>query len=295
MIRSRTLSYRTTDFMILFSLVVIALISLYPMWYTIAISFSEKAAVNAGKVNVWPIGFNLSSYRIILDDEKFFRAFAVSVKRVILGGALNFLLTVIMAYPLSRQTRQFPGRNLYMWYLVFCMLFSGGLIPLYMTITTLGMQNTIWSLVIPGAVPIFSVILIMNFFRNLPKELDEAAEIDGAGPWYALIRIYIPLSLPAMATVTLFSFVGHWNSFFDGMIYMSKPENYPLQTYIQQLVFTFSPESGMSTEQMIAMMKTSDKTLNAAKLIVAMLPILLIYPFLQRFFVHGIVLGSVKE
>ena len=182
-----------------------------------------------------------------------------------------------------------------MWYLVFCMLFSGGLIPLYMTVTTLGIQNTIWSLVLPGAVPIFSVILIMNFFRSLPKELDEAAEIDGAGSWYALIRIYIPLSLPAMATVTLFSIVGHWNAFFDGLIFMSKPENYPLQTYIQQLVFSFSSESGMSTEQMIAAMKTSDKTLNAAKLMVAMLPILVIYPFLQRFFVHGIVMGSVKE
>ncbi|NOU73187.1 ABC transporter permease subunit [Paenibacillus sp. LMG 31458] len=295
MIRSQTLSNRMADYIILFFLVIIALISLYPMWYTVAISLSDKAAATAGKVTAWPIGFNLESYRIILGDEKFFRAFVVSVKRVILGGALNFLLTVIMAYPLSREIRQFPARNFYMWYLVFCMLFSGGLIPLYMTVTTLGLQNTIWSLVLPGAVPIFSVILIMNFFRSLPKELDEAAEIDGAGPWYALMHIYIPLSLPAMATVTLFSIVGHWNAFFDGLIFMSKPENYPLQTYIQQLVFTFNSESGMSTEQMIAAMKTSDKTLNAAKLMVAMIPILIIYPFMQRYFVHGIVMGSVKE
>jgi len=297
MVRSQSLSNRTVDLFILLALVLTALISLYPLWYTIALSVSDQAAANAGKVTVWPVGFNLTSYQIILDDDKFFRAFGVSVKRVVLGGVLNFILTVIMAYPLSLENKQFRGRNLYMWYLVFCMLFSGGMIPLYMTITTLGMQNTIWSLVIPGAVPIFNVILIMNFFRSLPKELNEAAVVDGAGPWYTLMRIYIPLSLPAMATVTLFSIVGHWNSFFDGLIYMSKPENYPLQTYIQQLVVSISPEamSNLTSDQLIQLMKASDKTLNAAKLMVAMIPILLIYPFLQRYFVHGIVLGSVKE
>ena len=297
MVRSQSLSNRTVDLVILLALVLTALISLYPLWYTIALSVSDQAAANAGKVTVWPVGFNLTSYQIILDDDKFFRAFGVSVKRVVLGGVLNFILTVIMAYPLSLENKQFRGRNLYMWYLVFCMLFSGGMIPLYMTITTLGMQNTIWSLVIPGAVPIFNVILIMNFFRSLPKELNEAAVVDGAGPWYTLMRIYIPLSLPAMATVTLFSIVGHWNSFFDGLIYMSKPENYPLQTYIQQLVVSISPEamSNLTSDQLIQLMKASDKTLNAAKLMVAMIPILLIYPFLQRYFVHGIVLGSVKE
>ena len=297
MVRSQSLSNRTVDLFILLALVLTALISLYPLWYTVALSVSDQAAANAGKVTVWPVGFNLTSYQIILDDDKFFRAFGVSVKRVVLGGVLNFILTVIMAYPLSLENKQFRGRNLYMWYLVFCMLFSGGMIPLYMTITTLGMQNTIWSLVIPGAVPIFNVILIMNFFRSLPKELNEAAVVDGAGPWYTLMRIYIPLSLPAMATVTLFSIVGHWNSFFDGLIYMSKPENYPLQTYIQQLVVSISPEamSNLTSDQLIQLMKASDKTLNAAKLMVAMIPILLIYPFLQRYFVHGIVLGSVKE
>lgn len=297
MVRSHTLASRLADGTILLVLTIIALTSLYPLWYTISLSFSDQAAANAGLVTIWPRGFNLTSYRIILDDEKFFRAFGVSIKRVLIGGALNFILTVVMAYPLSRSARQFPGRNIYMWLLVFCMLFSGGLIPLYITITTLGLQNTIWSLVLPGAVPIFNVILIMNFFRNLPKELDEAAVVDGAGPWYALLRIYIPLSVPAMATVTLFSIVGHWNSFFDGLIYMSKPQNYPLQTYIQQLVVNITPDlmKEMTTEQLIELMKASNKTLNAAKLMVAMIPILLIYPFLQRYFVHGIVLGSVKE
>ncbi|WP_308638238.1 carbohydrate ABC transporter permease [Paenibacillus silvisoli] len=297
MVLSKSWGTRGTDIMIFVLLTIVACISLFPLWYTIALSFSDKAAVNAGRVFAWPVGFNLSSYKIILEDHKFFAAFLISVKRVLLGGAINFILTVIMAYPLARDNKMFPGRKYYVWYLVFSMLFSGGLIPLYMTITELHLQNTIWSLVLPGAVPVFNVILIMNFFRNLPKELEEAAVVDGAGPWYTLMRIFIPVSMPALATVTLFSIVGHWNSFFDGLIYMNRPENYPLQTYIQQLVVRIDPAlmQSLTTEQLIELSKASDKTLNSAKLIVAMIPLLMIYPFLQKYFVHGIVLGSVKE
>ncbi|SFS48065.1 carbohydrate ABC transporter permease [Paenibacillus sp. BC26] len=297
MVFSKSWSSRSADMFIYLALIIIACISLFPLWYTIALSFSDKAAVNAGRVFAWPVGFNLTSYKIILEDHKFFTAFYISVKRVLLGGVINFVLTVIMAYPLARDNKMFPGRKIYMWYLVFCMLFSGGLIPLYMTVTELNLQNTLWSLVLPGAVPIFNVILIMNFFRNLPKELEEAAIVDGSGPWRTLASIFIPVSMPALATVTLFSIVGHWNSFFDGLIYMNKPSLYPLQTYIQQLVVRIDPElmKSLTTDQLIELSKASDKTLNSAKLIVAMIPLLAIYPFLQKYFVHGIVLGSVKE
>ncbi|MCQ6558434.1 carbohydrate ABC transporter permease [Paenibacillus mendelii] len=297
MVKSTTLFSKSTDVTIVVLLAIISFISLFPLVHTLAISFSEKSAANAGDVLLWPKGFNLTSYRIILEDHKFFAAFRVSVERVLLGAFINMALTVIMAYPLSKPSRIFPGRDIYMWYLVFCMLFSGGLIPLYMTVTELHLQNTLWSLVLPGAVPIFNVILIMNFFRNLPKELDEAAVVDGAGPWQTLFKVFLPVSLPSLATVTLFSIVGHWNSFFDGLIFMSKPENYPLQTYIQQLVVRIDPElmKGMTTDDLIRLSKASDRTLNGAKLIIAMIPLLVIYPFLQKYFVHGIVLGSVKE
>jgi len=297
LVRSNTLLDRITDYSLIVALSLIALLSLFPIWHTLALSFSEQAAVNAGMVSVWPSGFNVSSYLILMEDEKFFRSFLVSVKRSVLGGVINFVLTVLMAYPLSKVAYQFPGRNVYMWYMVISMLFSGGLIPLYMTVSEMGLLNNIWSLVLPSAVPVFSVILIMNFFRGLPKELDEAAVVDGAGPWYTLLYIYLPLSLPGLATVTLFSIVGHWNSFFDGLIFMNKPENYPLQTYIQQMVIKVTPElvENLTSDQLIELMKTSDKTLNAAKLIIAMAPLLVIYPFLQKYFVNGIVLGSVKE
>jgi ABC-type glycerol-3-phosphate transport system permease component len=174
------------------------------------------------------------------------------------------------------------------------MLFGGGLIPWYLVIKSLGMINSIWALVIPGAVPVFNIILVMNFLRNLPKELKEAAYIDGAGPWYLLLRIYIPLAVPALATVTLFSIVSHWNDFFQGLILMSKPENYPLQTYIQQLVVQIDLNETDSVK-LEEMAKLSNKSLNAAKIFVTIIPVLIVYPFLQRYFIHGITLGSVKE
>ncbi|HZG75795.1 MAG TPA: carbohydrate ABC transporter permease, partial [Paenibacillus sp.] len=168
-------------------------------------------------------------------------------------------------------------------------------IPWYMVIQKLGLMDSIWALVLPGAVPIFNVILLMNFFRSLPKELEEAGVMDGAGPWYMLVRIFLPVSLPALATVTLFTIVGHWNSFFDGLILINSPEKLPLQTYIQTLVVEMSNLNLMNPEDIQRMEEISNRTMNAAKIVVAMIPILLVYPFLQRYFIHGIVMGSVKE
>lgn len=181
-----------------------------------------------------------------------------------------------------------------MWVVVFTMLFNGGLIPWYMTIRRLGIIDTIWALVLPGAVPVFNVILLMNFFRGIPRELGEAAVIDGAGKIYTLVRIYLPISVPALATLLLFSVVGHWNSFFDGLILMNKPKNYPLQTYIHQLVVRIDIQDIHDPETLKQLQAISNRTFNAAKIVVSMIPILIIYPFLQRFFISGIVLGSVK-
>jgi ABC-type glycerol-3-phosphate transport system permease component len=236
----------------------------------------------------------VESYRKIVEEPHFLNSFFVSVKRVVVGGAINFVLTVMMAYPLSKSPKEFPYRNAYTWFLLFTMLFSGGVIPLYVTVKSLGMFDTLWALVLPGAVPVFNVVLLMNFFRNLPKELSDAGHIDGAGPWYMMVKVYVPLSLPALATVTLFSVVGHWNSFFDGMIFMRSTEHYPLQTYIQQLVVQLNLADLDSTQAEL-LQKVSDKTLNAAKIVVSMVPILVVYPFLQKYFIHGIMLGSVKE
>ncbi len=295
MVRSKKFSDRLNDGMIIAILTIVTFLCVAPILHTIALSFSDKSIAAAGMVSLYPVGFNLYSYKLLLEDKNFFVAFGVSVQRVILGCAINYVLTVLMAYPLSKSNRVFPGRNAYMWFVVFTMLFSGGLIPWYMTISALGLINSIWALVLPTAVPVFNVILLMNFFRGIPKELEEAGIVDGAGPWYMLVRIFIPVSLPALATITLFTIVGHWNSFFDGLILMNKPEKYPLQTYIQQLVVVLRDTSTMDPEQIKRLSRISNKTLNAAKILISMIPVMAIYPFLQRYFIHGIVLGSVKE
>ncbi|GIP27913.1 ABC transporter permease [Paenibacillus sp. J23TS9] len=296
MVRSQTASAKIWYAALIFVMLFIALSSIAPIIHTVAVSFSNKAYAAAGSVMFWPKGFNLFAYKQIMADSKFSHSFMVSLERVLLGGAINFLMTTLMAYPLSRSSEQFTGRNAYMWFLVFTMLFSGGIIPLYILVKSLGLFDSIWALVLPSAVPIFNVILLMNFFRSIPKELNEAGSMDGAGPWYMLFQVYIPLSMPSIATVTLFSIVGHWNSFFDGMIFMRSVEHYPLQTYIQQLVVQMSISTMSSDPNKYELMRQlSNQTLNAAKIVVAVIPVLVVYPFLQKYFIQGILLGSVKE
>jgi putative aldouronate transport system permease protein len=287
---------RAFDALLIVALAAVALLCVLPIWYTFVLSLSDKSAAAAGAVSLWPVGFNFMSYEQLVNDAKFLYSFWVSIERVILGTSVNFVVTVLMAYPLSKSTKDFRMRNFLMWVLVFTMLFHGGLIPLYQTIKAYGLMDNIWALAIGGGLPVFNVILVVNFFRNLPKELEEAAFVDGAGPWYTLVRLFIPLSVPVLATVSLFSIVGHWNEFFYGLIFMSKPEHYPLQTYIQQMVLQIDySQIGSDPERLKQLNEISNQTLNAAKVFIAMIPILLVYPFLQRFFIHGITLGSVKE
>lgn len=266
-----------------------------PLLNVVALSFSGKEAAIAGKVSFWPVDPTLASYEYLLQDNRFFDAFLISVERVLLGGAINLVLSLFMAYSLSMDKHRFPARNRYMWLLIFCMLFNAGVVPWYFAVRYTGIMDTLWALVLPGAVPVFNVILLMNFFRNLPSAVRESAELDGAGEFNLLFRIYIPLAKPAIATITLFSVVGHWNNFFDGMLLINTSSKVPLQTYIQALTIRTSDMStlGLSAEQMMAVM--SQRTFNAAKIVVSTVPILMLYPFMQRYFIAGITLGSVKE
>lgn len=294
MVRDKSFGAVTFDVMLVIILVTLAFLSLFPFWYTLCVSLSEKSKVAAGLVTLWPVGFNFNSYQQILGDDQFLRSVWVSVQRVVLGTICELVVTILMAYPLSKGARQFRGRDAIMWFLVFAMLFSSGLIPWYQTMKSIGMINNIWGLVLGNSLPIFHVILMMNFFRNIPKEIEEAALLDGAGPWTMLLRVYLPISMPVIATVTLFSMVYHWNEFFNGLILMTRQANYPLQTYIQQMIVVINTTS-MTQDQIRQLNELSNQTLNAAKIFVAIIPILLIYPFLQRYFISGITLGSVKE
>lgn len=294
MVAPKTISSRIANIIIYLLLALSALTCLLPLLNTIAISFSDKAAAMSGKVFLWPINPTLASYRAILEDQQFFRSFWNSIVRVVVGGAINVVLTILMAYPLSKSPKYFPQKNIYMWFVVFCMLFNGGLIPTYLLIYNLHIMDTIWALVLPGAVPVFNVIILMNFFKGIPDELDEAARIDGANPWTIMIRIFVPLAIPSIATITLFSIVGHWNAFFDGMIYINTRAKIPLQTYLQSLVVEIRDTTGMTPDEIKRMNEMSSRTFNAAKVFVAMVPVLVVYPFLQKYFVSGLVMGSVK-
>lgn len=275
----------------------LGLICLLPLLNILAISFSSSDAAAANVVGFVPVKFTTAAYQKIIGDSQFWRSFGISVLRVVTGLILNIVLIVLMAYPLSKPEREFKGRNLYMNLLIFAMLFSGGMIPSYLVIRHLGLINTIWALVLPGAVPIFSVIMVMNFFMGVPKSLEEAAVIDGATPLQVLTKIYIPCSKPVIATIALFSIVGNWNDFFGGLIYMTRVSNYPLQTYIQSLSVRLEDilNSGGSLTSLVNAMEVSKQNLNAAKIVVSVIPLLLIYPLLQKYLITGIVMGSVKE
>ncbi len=272
----------------------LALLCLIPMINILAISLSSSVAAGSGLVKLWPVDFTTKSYDFVTAKPAFGESFRISVKRVLVGVPINMLVTILIAYPLSKENRQLHFRRFYVWFFVITMLFSGGLIPWYMTIAKLGLIDSFWALILPCAVSVYNVIILMNFFRQIPNEIMEAAAMDGASHFRTLFQIVVPLSLPSLATLTLFSVVMHWNSWFDGLLLMNNPSNYPLQSYLQTVIVN-RDMTLMSTSDILTLSNVSDRTSKAAQTFVAALPVLVIYPFLQRFFAKGIVMGSVKE
>ena len=220
-------------------LTLVCVLCVLPFVNLLAVSFSGTAAVQAGRVTFWPIDFTTASYEFALSGGKFLRSLGVSALRVLVGVSVNLILMVLTAYPLSKTKKEVPGRNWIMGYFVLTMLISSGMIPLYLVVSKLGLKDTIWSLVLPTALPVYNTVILMNFMRGLPSEIEEAARIDGASPIVILTRVLLPLLKPALATVGLFCIVSHWNDWFSGSIYMRKPELYPLQTYLQTLLQSF--------------------------------------------------------
>jgi len=277
-------------------LTLITFLCLAPLMHLLAISLSSNHYALAGMVSFWPRGFTLVAYEFLSGQSAFFDAFWISIQRVVLGAAVNMTLVVLVAYPLSRESEVFRARTLYAWIFAFTMFFGGGLIPTFFVVSRAGLINSIWALILPGAINVWHTVMLLNFFRGVPKELEEASRIDGAGHLTTMIKIYLPLSLPAIATILLFTVVGHWNAWFDGLIYMTSPANYPLQTYLATLVMEAgtTTQNLMTVEDILRLAEVSDLTVRTAQIFLGALPIMLVYPFLQRFFIKGIVIGSVK-
>jgi putative aldouronate transport system permease protein len=292
MVREKSWTSRLFDMTNIVLLLLFGLACLLPMMHIVAVSLSNRAASMGGYVTLWPVGFTLQNYEEIFKAAAVYKAFLISVQRTVFGTAINMVLTILAAYPLSKSNRELRGRDVFMWVLVIAMLFNGGLIPWFLVIRNLGLLNSLWALILPGALPIWNVILLMNFFRDIPQELEEAAIIDGASYWNTLFYIYLPLSVPALATLILFASVTHWNSWFDGMILIMDNAKYPMMTFLRTVVVDMNLQIlSINSDDIYNL---SDRSVRAANILVATLPILIVYPFLQRYFIHGIRLGAVK-
>lgn len=274
----------------------ITIICILPFVHLLAVSFSSSLAAAAGEVKLIPKGFTFEAYKYLSAKPAFFRSVVISTERVLLGTVVNMIMVIITAYPLSKEVHRFRARTAYAWFFAFTLFFSGGMIPSYIVVKETGLINSIWSLVLPGALSVWNTVMLLNFFRQVPKDLEEAAIIDGASQWTILWKIYLPVSTAAIATILLFSAVWHWNSWFDGILYINSPTKYPLQSYISTLINNMNSQSmkTLTKEEFERLKKITEKTLEAAQIFLGALPILLVFPFLQRFFIKGIMVGSVK-
>lgn len=275
----------------------LALLCFLPLLHVFAQGLSSRAANDAGMVLFWPVDFTLEAYKYVLSDSGFVNATLVSVARTAVGCVINLFFCIICAYPLSKSAERFPSRIVYVWFFMLCGIVSGGMIPAYLVVKNMGLLDTFWALVIPSAVPTGNIILMLRFFRNLPKELEEAAIVDGASDLTIIRKIYIPCSKASIATIALFQMVGHWNSWFDGMIYVNNAKLQPLATLLRALLqkdFNTLAEKTSNVELLSKLLQLSNGSIKAAQIFITMFPILCVYPFLQKYFAKGIVIGSVK-
>ena len=274
-------------------MILLVLFCTLPFINVIAVSLSSKSAILRGDVSFLPVEFTTKAYELIVKDPSMFRSLFFTVKITVLYTLLAMALTILYAFPLT--IKRLKGRKFFMLFIVFTMFFSGGAIPIYLNVRELSMINTQWSLILPGLLSAFNIIILKNFFQGLPYELNEAAYIDGANDFQILVRIYLPLSFSSIATLSLFYAVGKWNSFSDALFYITSRDLQPLQLKLYNLI-----KGGQSVEVSVQEGNASDlassvsASIEAATIIFATLPILIVYPFVQRYFVTGVTLGAVK-
>lgn len=284
--------YRAFTWFNAVALVLVCAIMLYPFVTLLAQSFSSAGAIKSGQVSVWPVGFNLETYRAVLHNGDFWRSYGNTVLYTVVGTAIAMALTTTYAYVISK--RHLRGRNVLIGIAVFTMFFSGGIIPNYVLISSLGMKNTMWSVVLPPALSVFNLLVMKSFFENMPSELEEAAQIDGLGAFAIFVRIVLPLSKAVLATMILFYAVAYWNDWFSAFLYLDKNDLFPLSLFLRNLIAGASTTAASSAAAIGASKATIDANIQAVSMILAIIPIVCVYPFVQRHFVSGVMLGSVK-
>ena len=272
---------------------IFALMFIYPMWDVVRVSISSSAEVGRMGFRIWPSELSSIGYRFVLANEYIWSGYRNTFIRIVIGVTISMVLMILCAFPLAK--RDLPFRTPITMFIVFTMFFSGGLIPNYILIRSLGMYDTIWALVLPGAIPTFSMLIMRNFFLSLPVELEDSARIDGAGYTRTVISIVLPLSTAMLATLALWSIVGHWNAWFDNLLYIKDGRDYGLQAILRKIIIdaapAYSPDRVPGEEVMIL---PSAEVTKCATIIVSTLPILCFYPFVQKYFVKGIMIGGLK-
>ncbi|RTE04368.1 carbohydrate ABC transporter permease [Paenibacillus whitsoniae] len=271
---------------------IIGVVAVLPFIYVVAGSFASDAELTQRAVFLIPETFTLAAYKFIFSTDTIIHSIGVSLYVMIVGTLVNLFFTVTMAYALSKRTLM--GRNTVLNLIIFSMLFGGGLIPTYLVIRSLHMLDTYWALMIPGAISAFNLIIVKNFFQELPPELEEAAKMDGCTELGLLWRIVLPLSMPVLATFTLFYAVGHWNNFFSALLYINDPSKWPLQVLLRQIVLLSQSAAGDINSMDPNFVQPPEQSIKMAVIVVGTIPILLVYPFLQKHFAKGVLIGSVK-
>ncbi|NOU66305.1 ABC transporter permease subunit [Paenibacillus sp. LMG 31461] len=270
-------------------LIILALLCLLPFLYVVAVSVTPESEVVRKGIVIIPETYTFLAYKEVFISHGIGQAYKITLFRTIVGTALNVLFTVLAAYPLSKK--YLPGRSTFLIFIVFTMMFSGGLIPTYLLIRSLGLLNSPWVLIIPTLISAFNLVIIKGFFEQLPAEIEESARVDGASELQALWRIILPLSMPVLATISLFYAVGHWNSYFDAIVYLNDANLMPLQVVLRNILLNIASESA---ESMANSGTVSKFAVQMAAVVVTTVPILIVYPFMQKHFTKGVLMGSIK-
>ncbi|MNI07326.1 L-arabinose transport system permease protein AraQ [compost metagenome] len=266
--------------------------ALVPLINILAVSLSDSSAIISGKVSIWPIGWNIEAYRQLIEGTRIIHALKNSIIITVVGVALSMLFTILAAYPLSRNT--FYGRRFFTLAIVFTMLFGGGLIPSFLVIKELGLINSYAAIWLPSLVSAFNMMIMRTFFLNIPSELEDAARMDGCGEYRMLLQIFLPLSLPVLATLTLFYSVGYWNQFQSVLLYINDAKKYNLTVLVQNMVASQQLLQQINTLQAEDSVSMTPEAIKAGAVVILLLPLMIVYPFLQKYFVKGALVGAVK-
>ncbi len=281
------------DNVIVLFMLILCFVTLYPVWYTIVISFNDSSDALRGGIYWFPRKFSLESYRTVFLDKSIIRAFGVTVARTVIGTVTSVLFTAMVGYAFSKK--HIMGNKIYMLLGTVTMFFGGGLIPYFILLKNIGLYDNFWVYIIPSLFNFYNMIIFMSFFRELPAGLEESAKLDGANDLVVFIRIIVPLSMPVIATIALFNGVWHWNDYFSGVMYTNNADLQPIQTFLYRIVASASASKAVvSLPAGVSAQQVSSQSVRLATMVVTTAPIICVYPFMQKYFVKGMMIGSIK-